>query len=236
MTPRSFAALLLLLTPANLLALSLTEEPIRPHGWIGTTEDWARGLGIGFVVLNLLLLVAAWRSLRRRGEAPLSKELLFVAIAVLPLAVVFFGYSYGLEESKSVEACGSCHVMTPWVADLRDPKSETLAALHFKNRYIQENHCYTCHTDYGMYGTVRAKWDGLGHVVRETTGKYEKPIKIARPYSNRRCLTCHAQSQKFLNPEVHPKEDIAAYVTGEISCLECHGPAHPPAPKEAALR
>ena len=235
MTPRSFAALFLLLAPTKLLAFATAEEAVRPHGWIGTTEDWARGLGIAFVVVNLLLLVAAWRSLHRRGETPVSKELLFVAIAVLPVAVVFFGYSYGLEESKSVEACGSCHVMTPYVADLRDPKSETLAAAHFKNRYIQENHCYTCHTDYGMFGTVKAKWEGLGHVARYTTGKYEVPLKIARPYSNLRCLNCHAGSLKFVNPEAHPKEDIAKFVTGEVSCLECHEPAHP-RPQKVALR
>ena len=60
--------------------------------------------------------------------------------------------------------------MTPYVNDLHDPKSDTLAAVHFKNRFIQENHCYTCHTDYGMFGTVKAKWEGLGHTVRYTTG------------------------------------------------------------------
>ncbi len=28
-----------------------------------------------------------------------------------------------------------------------------LAAVHFKNRYIQRSHCYVCHTDYGLFGT-----------------------------------------------------------------------------------
>ena len=105
----------------------------RPHGWVGTADDWARGLGIAFAVLDLAVLVLAWRSVRRTGGSPLSKELLFGGIAVLPLAVVFFAYSYGLEASKTVDACGSCHVMTPWVNDLRNPKSDTLAAAHFKN-------------------------------------------------------------------------------------------------------
>jgi nitrate/TMAO reductase-like tetraheme cytochrome c subunit len=199
----------------------------RPHGWIGTTDEWARGLGIGFALLDLLLLALAWRSLRRSGPSSVSKELLFGAVAVLPLAVVFFAYSYGLEASKRVEACGSCHVMTPWVKDLRDPRSETLAAVHFKNRYIQENHCYTCHTDYGTFGTVRAKWEGLGHVYRYSTGRYELPIHIARPYSNLRCLSCHGQSRKFLDPAKHPAEDLPDMLTGKTSCLDCHGPAHP---------
>jgi cytochrome c nitrite reductase small subunit len=206
-----------------------TAAPVlpRPHGWVGTTDEWARGLGIGFALLDLLLLALAWRSLRRSGPSSVSKELLFGAVAVLPLAVVFFAYSYGLEASKKVEACGSCHVMTPWVKDLRDPKSETLAAVHFKNRYIQENHCYTCHTDYGMFGTVRAKWDGLGHVYRYSTGHYELPIHIAKPYSNLRCLNCHGQSKKFLDPAKHAAEDLPDMLSGKTSCLDCHGPAHP---------
>ncbi|MDQ5856730.1 MAG: NapC/NirT family cytochrome c, partial [Acidobacteriota bacterium] len=144
----------------------------RPHGWIGTELDWARALGIAFALLDLVLILSLWRNIRNSGLTPGTKQTLFFAVAVLPLAIVFFGYSYGLEASKSVEACGSCHTMTPYVRDLRDPKSENLAAVHYKNRFIQENHCYTCHTDYGMFGTVKAKWEGLGHTVRYTTGAY----------------------------------------------------------------
>ena len=228
-------AILLLLAPVAAVADTAAMVVPRPHGWVGTADDWARGLGIVFAVLDLAVLVLAWRSVRRTGGSPLSKELLFGGIAVLPLAVVFFAYSYGLEASKTVDACGSCHVMTPWVNDLRNPKSDTLAAVHFKNRYIQENHCYTCHSDYGMFGTVRAKWDGLGHVYRNSTGRYPTPIHIAHPYSNLRCLNCHAGSQKFLDPEKHPKEDMADMLSGKTSCLDCHGPAHPK-PEQSASR
>ena len=228
-------SILLLIVPAVAGAQTGRLVVPPPHGWIGTTDEWARGLGIAFAVLDLLILALAWRSVRRADGSPHSKELLFGGIAVLPLAVVFFAYSYGLEASKKVDACGSCHVMTPWVNDLRNPKSDTLAAVHFKNRYIQENHCYTCHTDYGMFGTVHAKWDGLGHVYRNSTGRYEKPIHIAHPYSNLRCLNCHAGSQKFLDPEKHPKEDMADLLSGKTSCLDCHGPAHPK-PEQKASR
>lgn len=40
----------------------------RPHGWIGTTIEWAQGLGIAFAFLDLALLAAAWWILRTRGE------------------------------------------------------------------------------------------------------------------------------------------------------------------------
>ena len=95
--------------------------------------------------------------------------------------------------------------MTPFVQDLRDPASETLAATHFKNRYIQDHHCYTCHSDYGLAGTLSAKLGGLGHVWRYTTGSYTLPIKIAKPYSNTQCLQCHGASQKFLKSRDTPR-------------------------------
>jgi cytochrome c nitrite reductase small subunit len=99
--------------------------------------------------------------------------------------------------------------------------------VHYKNRYILENQCYTCHTDYGMSGTIRAKWEGLGHVVRASTGTYTLPLKIAQPYANTRCLYCHGESQKFLASAGHPPELRPQIFAGEVSCLDCHGPPHP---------
>jgi nitrate/TMAO reductase-like tetraheme cytochrome c subunit len=120
------------------------------------------------------------------------------------------------------------------VNDLRDPKSDSLAAVHYKNRYIQENHCYTCHSDYGMFGTVSAKMEGLGHVWHNTTGHYEKPIKIAKPYSNLRCLNCHSGSQKFLAK--HDAAELPKLAANQDSCLDCHGPAHKPGETKEALK
>jgi nitrate/TMAO reductase-like tetraheme cytochrome c subunit len=202
-------------------------HPVRPTGWIGTSVEWAQGLGIALALIDIAVLSSMWFASSRRGLTSHVKQYLFAGIAILPVSIVFLGYSYGLEKSKSVEACGACHVMTPYLADLHNPASDSLAALHFKNRYIQENHCYTCHSDYGMFGTVKAKWEGLGHVVRYTLHDYTLPLKINHPYSNLRCLGCHGQSQKFLNPKAHSAEDQKNLLAGEMSCLDCHGPAHP---------
>lgn len=65
MTPRSFVALFLLLAPTKLLVFAPAEEAIRPHGWIGTTEDWAHGLGIVTERDDLTHLANA-RAFRRR--------------------------------------------------------------------------------------------------------------------------------------------------------------------------
>lgn len=206
-----------------------------PHGWIGTTSDWVRGFGIAFAILNLVLLVFAWRSLRHGEVTPTARGWLFVSVGLVPMMIAFLAFAHGLEDTATVRSCGSCHTMTPFVEDLRNVKSDTLAATHFKNRYIQHNQCYTCHSDYGLAGTAMAKLEGLGHVWRYTTGSYTLPIKIAHPYANVRCLGCHGESQKFLNSEGHPKEELPNLMTDKMSCLDCHGPAHPEQ-KQAATR
>ena len=198
----------------------------QPHGWIGTTSQWVQGVGLLFAVFNLILLVVIWRLIRKRGVTVVSKALLFGAILVVPIVVVFLATAHGMTESMRVEACGACHIMESHLADLHNPKSDSLAAKHYKNRYIQEDHCYTCHSDYGMGGTVAAKLAGLGHTWRNLTGRYEFPLKTRVPYSNTRCLSCHGGAQNFLAK--HEKEEIPNLMSGKDSCLDCHGPAHPP--------
>jgi cytochrome c nitrite reductase small subunit len=204
-----------------------------PRGWIGTTSQWLQGLGIAFALLNLVLLAFAWRSLRAGTITATTRGWLFVSVGLVPVMVAFLSFAHGLEATATVSACGSCHVMTPFVGDLQNVKSDTLAATHFKNRYIREDQCYTCHSDYGLGGTIKAKIAGLGHVWRYTTGFYEIPIKIAEPYPNTRCLGCHAGSQKFLKAAGHPREEMHNLMDGTVPCIACHGPAHPEQKKEA---
>jgi cytochrome c nitrite reductase small subunit len=230
-TRLSAAAFLVLVTPVAVAAID--EGVPLPHGWIGTTSEWVRGFGIAFALLNLVLLAFTWRSLRAGTITGTTRGWLFVSVGLVPVMVAFFSFAHGLEASATVSACGSCHVMTPFVRDLHDLKSDTLAAKHFKNRYIREDQCYTCHSDYGLGGTIKAKMAGLGHVWRNTVGRYEIPIKIAEPYPNTRCLGCHAESQKFLNAAGHPKAELHNLVDGAVSCIACHGPAHPEQKKEA---
>jgi len=195
-----------------------------PEGWIGTTDQWTQGLGIALAVLNIVVLLVAWRRLKHVQSIRGVVGTLFFGLAVLPVVVMFFGYTQGMSGMESVRACGGCHTMTSHVQDLRDLKSESLAAVHYKNRYILADQCYTCHSDYGMFGTVSAKMEGLGHVYHNITNSYEKPIKIRKPFSNTRCFGCHFGAQNFLAK--HDKDMIPDLVSGKNSCLDCHGPAH----------
>lgn len=195
-----------------------------PHGWVGTTNQWIQGVGLIVGLLDLVLLVVIWRMIRRRGVTSQSKALLLGAILVLPAVAVFLATAHAMQAAMTVEACGECHVMEGHVTDLRNPASDSLAAVHFKNRYIQTNQCYTCHSDYGMFGTVSAKLEGLGHVYHNLAGNYPKPIKIRAPYSNVRCLSCHAGAANFLAK--HDKDMLPNLMANKDSCLACHGPAH----------
>src|SRR5687768_16186529 len=106
----------------------------RPQGWLGTTEQWGQALGIGLALLTLAVLFVA-RPRHRRGDGIRGAlGTLFFGLAVLPLILIFFGYTRGMEGMEAVRACGGSHVMAGHVRDLQDPQSESLAAVHFKNR------------------------------------------------------------------------------------------------------
>ena len=208
-----------------------------PHGWIGTTSEWIRGIGLILAILDIALVAFIWSWVRRKGITSASKALLLGAIVVLPAIVVFLATAHAMQESMTVDACGDCHVMEGHVADLRNPASDSLAAVHYKNRYIQTDQCYTCHSDYGMFGTMSAKLDGLGHVYHNIVGNYPKPIKIAKPYSNPRCLSCHGGAANFVaKHDEMDKELMPKLMSNENSCLECHGPAHKPEEGEAPAK
>jgi cytochrome c nitrite reductase small subunit len=220
------AVVALLLTPGSAFAAAV-DEVSPPAGWLGTTDQWRQGLGIALALLNLGVLFVAWRRLRHAENAQGVKGTLFFGLAVLPVMVIYLSYTQGFSGMETVRACGGCHVMTGHVADLQNPNSESLAAVHFKNRYIREHHCYTCHSDYGMLGTVSAKLDGMRHVMHYVAGSYTLPITIRHPYANARCLDCHGESQKFEKSPGHA--DVKPQlVSGELPCVSCHAPAHTP--------
>jgi hypothetical protein len=110
--------------------------------------------------------------------------------------------------------------------------------VHFKNRYIQEEECYHCHADYGVFGAARAKLRGLQHlqkwIARSASARGEEQIAAYQPYDNHLCLTCHAGSRKFLESKQGLHRDIAAELVARDArtgapvtpCLQCHGPAH----------
>ena len=131
-----------------------------------------------------------------------------------------------MEGTKRVEACASCHVMGPFVNDLKNPASPTLAARHFKNKWIARDQCYGCHISYGATGTIEGKRDGFRHWLYYVTGTYSDPIKFVGSYSNSNCLYCHEGTRIWERIKSHNalRTDLEQDL---IACIRCHGPPHP---------
>ncbi len=157
-------------------------------------------------------------------------------LGVLPILAAMAGNIEGLEATKHRQFCGGCHVMGAHFEDILDPTSDSLAAVHSRNKLFGEESCYTCHSDYGMFGTVVTKLGGLGHVYyylkdyRNMSLEEALPtIHIKKPYPNSNCMQCHSTETPYWNgvpSHQGLEEDLR---TGQTSCAGagCHGYAHP---------
>lgn len=158
---------------------------------------------IALIAIALLLsLYLALRPSSTHGRG--GKILAFVGIFALPLLAVTFGTDRHMQHSKSTEFCLSCHVMEPYGKSLMVDDAEFLPALHFQNNRIpREQACFTCHTEYTMYGDFSAKIRGLRHVWAQYAGAVPDTVKLYEPYRNRECLHCHAGARAFEEGGTH---------------------------------
>jgi len=202
-------------------------------------EIWGSRFLITTIVIGIALLVFTLFKFRGTTAGPFSWGLLAAGIALVPLTATGLGTLLVFDRAERVEFCASCHLtMQSFVDDMRDPKSESMAAVHFKNKYIPDNQCYVCHTSYGMFGTVEAKMSGMVDVYRYFTRTYPKTISMRESYPNHDCLKCHAESEKWLKHDEHlaVRDDLFADKT---KCMDCHGgdhPAHPDSVRKVAMR
>lgn len=187
---------------------------------------WAKRIGLMMTVASVIMILYPLLFRRDRLGGPHSKWMLFFGLCVMPLPVLFLSNAVGLEQSKDLSFCQSCHVMQPFLSDMKDPDSDLLAARHYRNRLIQKEQCWTCHSDYGIFGTAQAKLGGLHDVYLYLTDAYELPIQLRQPYNFTICLGCHGESARFQQEQMH--EDLVPdVVSGDIACTDCHEMAHP---------
>jgi nitrate/TMAO reductase-like tetraheme cytochrome c subunit len=182
------------------------------------------GILLAFLGFGLVMYVLARK--REFRESRPAKMILLIGIFVLPAVTMLLSSVVGFHKVK--QSCTECHAMEPWVSDMTNPESKTLAAKHYQNRWINEDQCYTCHTGYGLAGNVRAKLGGLRHVWHQYVAGVPAEIKISRPFPVATCLHCHAEQKSYnavdqhIDPEMKP--DI---LSGKMSCFECHESPHP---------
>lgn len=199
-----------------------------------TPLDLARWTGLVLGLCSLGLIGFVYRLFRRRQPATLTEKLLVLGgLALLPAATLGVGNVVAMQTMEGIGFCGSCHVMTPFVRDLADPASTTLAAAHSLNHRVDPGEaCYTCHHDYELFGTAVDKYHGLHHVWAYYVAKPKGPIHMYQPFKNATCLHCHGGAKSF---ESHPAHlAVMDQIHDEsLSCLTCHGPMHP---KDAGAR
>ncbi len=175
----------------------------------------------------VLLILARPRIFGERG----GSILVFIGLLVSPaLATYVVGESH-LERAKQTSFCLSCHVMSDYDRSLHVDDALAIPATHFQNNRVpRDRACYTCHTDYTMFGGISAKLNGFRHLVVQYSGQSPDTVKLYSPYKNRECLQCHAGARTFEENEVHHMEpEQRGDLTAErLSCLTsgCHDAVH----------
>ena len=184
-------------------------------------------LALIVVATGVLALLVGLRAQVTRSRE--GKMLAFVALFVLPLIAAGLGFGAHMERARSTTFCLSCHVMNDYGRSLAIDDPSYVPARHYQNNLVpRESACYTCHTDYTMFGTVTAKLRGVRHLWVQYAGVIPKPedIKLYTPYNNRECLHCHMGARRFEESTAHHKtaDLLRAVKSGQKSCLSsgCH--------------
>jgi cytochrome c-type protein NapC len=183
-------------------------------------------LSVISIVLLALLVLRPTMTATRGG-----KILAFVAVLVFPLLAGGMGAATHLEHSKQTAFCLSCHVMEDYGQSLRVDDRSFIPAVHYQNHLVpRDQACFTCHTDYTMYGDLRAKLRGLRHVYAQYVGRPTKPLKLYTPYNNRECLHCHLGARSFEEGAKHTEDpkSLPAMKANQLSCstTDCHDIVH----------
>ena len=185
---------------------------------------------------GLAALILLFFLIRRPAFTHAMKLWLLLGLGALPILAAGTGNVQGFETTEKRSFCGSCHVMARHAEDSEDPHSKSLAARHARNKMFGEENCYTCHADYGMYGTVLTKMGGMRHVWLYYTEYKDIPldqalptIHIRKPFPNSTCMECHSTENPIWLAVKDHRSSLDGVRSGAISCASggCHGYAHP---------
>lgn len=176
-------------------------------------------------------VLTAWRPELTRARG--GKVFAFVALCILPVLAMWAGVNEHLERSTSTQFCLSCHVMADFGRSLYVDDKSYIPAAHFQNRFVPRDHaCFTCHTDYTLFGDYKAKWRGVHHVLVQYFGRIPKPedIRLYTAYNNRECLHCHSGARSYEEASSHHKDPnmLAMAASNQLSCTSsgCHDTIH----------
>lgn len=155
-----------------------------------------------------------------------GKILAFVGLCVLPVLCIGAGMSYHMQRSQQTAYCISCHSMESHGQSLYVLNVNYIPAQHFQNHLVPPNKaCYTCHTNYTMYGPLTDKLKGLNYLYMEYVSTPPKTIHLDGTYSNLQCLHCHTGMRTFDENPTHTAI-MGSLKTNRVSCISCHNMIH----------
>lgn len=176
-------------------------------------------LGVG------VYLIYQWKNLM-----PSARRMLMGVMLALSLFYMVPVTAVNMNRMTKVDFCLQCHTMEPWGKSLKVNDEESIAAVHYQNALVpSEKACYTCHTDYSLFGPIKAKISGLKHLwVFYTTGT-PKEVKLYKPFDAKNCLHCHNGGKRFVEVARHTGDGVLPKIlSGEMGCTVsgCHDIAH----------
>ena len=184
----------------------------------------------------LSAVVIIWYLVARPPLDRTTKIALLFGIGIFPIATAASGNYAGFEATKNIRFCGACHVMTPYKTDAQNPESKSLAAIHTRNPMFGHESCYTCHADYGMFGTIKTKMGGMRHVYEYlfnyrnmSLEEAKRSIHLLKPYPSSTCMRCHTTNAPGWAAVGDHAGLLGEMRSGKVGCVGegCHGPAHP---------
>ena len=185
------------------------------------------GVLIALIVLTIVLAgVFLVRPSITKGAT--GKILAFIGLCVLPALCIGSGMSIHMQRSQQTSYCISCHSMESHGQSLYVLNTSYIPAQHFQNHFVPaDKACYTCHTDYTMYGPLKDKLKGLRYLYMEYVSTPPKTIHLDGTYSNLQCLHCHAGARNF-EENLARMPSLASLESGQISCISsgCHDMIH----------
>lgn len=181
----------------------------------------------------IAVLILGWYLLRRPPLIRGTKIWLLFGLGIFPGGAALLGNIAGFENSKERRFCASCHVMDAQVRDAVRPESASLASFHSRNARFGTQSCYICHADYGMFGAVSTKLNGMRHMaayyLKDWSGDAATGIALYEPYRSANCTQCHSTLLPGFGDEPEHAAVMDDIRKGAIGCAAagCHGPAHP---------
>ena len=157
-----------------------------------------------------------------------GKILAFVGLCILPGLCIVMGMSFHMQRSEQTKFCISCHSMEAYGKSLYVDDAKHIPAQHFQNHRVPpEMACYSCHTDYTIFGPLKDKLAGVKRIYLQYVSTPPNPITIAGGFKNAQCLHCHLGARAFEENPVHVSI-MDSLTSNQLSCLSsgCHDTAH----------